>query len=120
MLLICFSSQLWAESAKEKTQVSAAQVWLSLIDGGNYSDSWNEASTYFRGVVNKQSWEASMETSRKPLGKLVSRKIVETQESDSLPGVPDGRYAVMFFKAVFEQKKSVTETVTFIFDNDGK
>lgn len=56
MLLTCFGfNPLFAESQAEKTAVSAAQVWLSLIDSGNYSDSWNEASTYFRGAVTEQS-----------------------------------------------------------------
>lgn len=55
--LICFGfTQLWAESEAEKAAVSAAQAWLSFIDGGNYPESWNEASTYFRGAVSKQNW----------------------------------------------------------------
>ena len=121
MLLTCFGfNPLFAESQAEKTAVSAAQVWLSLIDSGNYSDSWNEASSYFRGAVTEQSWAASMEGFRKPLGKLVSRKIVKTQESSSLPGAPDGKYVVMSFKTAFKKKKSAIETVTFMVDSDGK
>ena len=121
MLLTCFGfSPLFAESETEKTAVTAAQAWLSLIDSGNYSGSWNEASEYFRGAVTEQSWSASMEGFRKPLGKLVSRKIVKAQESSSLPGAPDGRYVVMSFKTAFKQKKSAIETVTFMFENDGR
>ena len=121
MLMTCFVfSPLFAESGTEKTAVSAAQAWLSLIDSGNYSDSWNEASTYFRGAVTEQSWAASMEGFRKPLGKLESRKIVKTQESSSLPGAPDGKYVVMSFKTTFKKKKSAIETVTFMVDSDGK
>lgn len=61
-----------------------------------------------------------MEGFRKPLGKLVSRKIVKTQESSSLPGAPDGKYVVMSFKTAFKKKKSAIETVTFMVDSDGK
>jgi hypothetical protein len=57
---------------------------------------------------------------RKPLGKLISRKITKTKESSTLPGAPDGRYVVMSFKTAFEQKKSAIETVTFMLDSDGK
>ena len=121
ILLICFGfSQLWAESNTEKPAASAAQAWLSLIDKENYSDSWNEASTYFRGAVTEQNWVASMVAFRKPLGKLISRKITKTKESSTLPGAPDGRYVVMSFKTAFEQKKSAIETVTFMLDSDGK
>lgn len=120
-LLLCFSfSPLRAESEAEKAAVSAAQTWLTLTDGGNYPSSWKEASSYFRGAVTEQSWGASMEGFRKPLGKLVNRKIMRTQESTSLPGAPDGRYVVMFFETSFEKKKAVVETVTFMLEKDGK
>ena len=61
-----------------------------------------------------------MEGFRKPLGNLVNRKIMRTQESTSLPGAPDGRYVVMFFETSFEKKKAVVETVTFMLEKDGK
>lgn len=122
VLLTCFGfSPLFAESGAEKTAaISAAQAWLSLIDSGNYSGSWNEASSYFRGAVTEQRWSASMEGFRKPLGELASRKIVKAQESSSLPGAPDGKYVVMSFKTAFKKKKSAIETVTFMVDSDGK
>jgi hypothetical protein len=112
-----FASAL-GDSGTEKIQVPAAQAWLSLVDGGNYSGSWKEASTYFRGAVSEQSWVASLEAVRKPLGKLVSRKMIKTQESNSLPGAPDGRYVVISFETVFTQKRSAKETVTFMLDGD--
>ena len=120
MLLICFGyNLLWAESENDNA-VLAAKAWLSLIDSGNYADSWKEASTYFQGAVSEQSLIASLEAVRKPLGKLVSRNMVKTQEANSLPGAPDGRYVVMSFRAAFEQKKSAIETVTFMLDKDQK
>ena len=120
-LLICFGfAQLWAGSKTEKMAFSAAQAWLSLIDSGNYSGCWKEASTYFRGAVAEERWSASLKAVRSPLGELVSRKIVKARESSSLPGAPDGRYVVMFFKTAFEHKKSGIETVTFMLDKDGR
>ena len=41
--------------AAETAAVSAAQVWLGLIDGGEYGESWEEA----------------MVAARKPLGAMV-------------------------------------------------
>ncbi len=119
VLLICSTfGHVWAKSEGEKAAVSAAQVWLSLIDSGNYAGSWKEASGYFRGAVTEQSWVASLEGVRKPLGDVISRKVVRTQQAKTLPGAPDGRYVVMSFKTGFEQKKSAVETVTFMVDND--
>ncbi|VBB46415.1 conserved exported hypothetical protein [uncultured Desulfatiglans sp.] len=120
MLMVCFGfNQLMAETDSDETAVSAAEKWLSIIDAGGYSDSWNQASAYFRGAVTQQNWTALLEGVRKPLGKLVNRNILNAQESRSLPGAPDARYMVMFFKAAFAQKESAVETVTFVLD-DGK
>jgi len=121
VLFCCASSSVCAESESkaEKKQVSAAKAWLYLIDGGSYSDSWKQASVYFRGAVAERSWVASLEGVRRPLGKLVSREIEKIEEVNRLPGAPDGSYAVMNFKTDFEQKKSSTETVTFMLEKDG-
>ena len=86
MLFVCFGfSQLWAGAETEKNAVSAAWTWLSMIDDGNYSGSWNEASAYFRGAVTEQNWAASLDGVRKPLSKPISQKIVKAQESHALP-----------------------------------
>jgi hypothetical protein len=55
---------------------------------------------------------------RKPLGKVVSRKIAKTQEATSLPGAPDGKYVVLQFSTSFHNKKSAVETLTFMLDKD--
>ena len=54
----------------EKAATSAAQTWLTEIDNGDYAQSWQEASAFFRSAVTKDKWKTSLETVRKPLGKL--------------------------------------------------
>ena len=99
--------------------VTAAENWLTLIDTGNYSESWNEASAIFRGGVTEAGWENSMNTFRKPLGNLVARYLKSAQAMTELPSAPDGHYVLMQFATVFANKKSGTETVTFILQKDG-
>ncbi len=119
ILTLCVGlSDASAGAQSKKAATSAAETWLSLIDAGNYSGSWKEASAYFRGAVSEQTWTSSLEGVRKPLGKLVSRRIVKAEESNTLPGAPDGQYVVMTFKTAFSQKKSAVETVTFMLDSD--
>jgi len=121
MLLIFFGFGFsWAAFEAEEAASSAAHAWLSRIDSGDYPGSWKEGSGYFQRAVSEQSWVASLEAVRTPLGKPVSRKAVKAQESSSLPGAPDGRYVVMSFKTAFERKESAVETVTFMLDKDGK
>jgi len=109
-----------AESDAEKGATKAAQTWLSLIDKGRYSQSWKEASAFFQGAVSEKNWEASLGGVRRPLGKLVSRKVKTTKQATELPGAPDGQYVVMEFATSFENKKSAIETVTFMLEKDGK
>jgi Protein of unknown function (DUF4019) len=37
-----------------------------------------------------------------------------------VPGAPDGRYVILKYATSFENKKDSVETVTTVFDNDGK
>jgi tetratricopeptide (TPR) repeat protein len=116
------SNSVSAPDSQPQTRdaVSAAQKWLALIDGGNYSETWNEASAIFRGAVTEPGWENSMNTFRQPLGNLISRKLRSAQLMTELPGVPDGRYVVMQFETSFAGKKSTIETVTFMLGKDGQ
>jgi hypothetical protein len=108
------------QSDKEKVAVSASEKWLALVDEGKYGESWKEAAEYFRNAVKQDQWEQSLQAVRKPLGKLVSRKVKSTSYKTSLPGAPDGQYVVVEFETSFENKKSAIETVTPMMDNDGK
>jgi len=93
---------------------------LSLIDGGHYSESWNEASAIVQGAVTETAWENLMTTFRKPLGNLISRKLKSAQPMTEMPGAPDGQYVVMQFDTSFEAKKTAIETVTFKMEKDGQ
>ncbi|MGA3142098.1 MAG: DUF4019 domain-containing protein [Verrucomicrobiota bacterium] len=104
----------------EKAATTAAQTWLTEIDNGDYTQSWQEASAFFRSAVTKDKWKTSLETVRKPLGKLTSRKVKKAQSAASLPGAPDGQYVVVQFDTVFADKPSAVETVTFMLENDGQ
>jgi hypothetical protein len=59
-----------------------------------------------------------METFRKPLGNLISRKVKSTQFRKEMPGAPDGEYVGMQFTTSFAGKKTAIETVTFMLEKD--
>ena len=107
-------------SSKEKAAVASAEKWLGLVDQGEYAESWKDAATFFRNNVTEQKWEHAMQGMRKPLGKLISRKLKTDVYKTSLPGAPDGEYVLMQFDTSFANKKSAVETVTTVLDKDGK
>jgi hypothetical protein len=113
-------SAVGADSDAENAGTAAALRWLPLIDNGGYSQSWKEASTYFQGAVSEKNWKASLDGVRRPLGKLVSRKVKTVKQAEELPGAPDGQYVVMQFETSFENKKFAIETVVFMLQKDGK
>ncbi len=113
-------SPVLADEVAEKSATNAAQSWLVQIDSGNYAKSWKEASAYFQGAVTEKNWTDALNGTRKPLGKLVSRKLNKAQSASSLPGAPDGNYVVMQFDTSFSNKKGAVETVTFVQEKDSK
>jgi hypothetical protein len=107
------------DAAKEKLAVTAAEKWLAAVDAEKYAESWQEAATLFKNAVTKEQWEQSMQAARKPLGKLVSRKVKTATYAKALPGAPDGEYVVIQFETVFANKAAAIETVTPMLDKDG-
>ena len=109
-----------ADSAAEKAASAAATIWLGQIDSANYADSWKNASAYFRGAMAEKNWIDALNGSRKPVGKLLLRKLNNAKSAKSVPGAPDGNYVVMQFDTNFSNKKGAVETVTFMREKDGK
>ncbi len=104
----------------ETAAVAAAESWLSLVDSGQYAESWEQAAQLFRGAVQKEQWVRTMEAVRAPLGKNTSREVESTDYRTTVPGAPDGEYVVIQFRASFENKKSAIETITPMLDKDGR
>jgi hypothetical protein len=119
-VLLSGGTAMASNAGKETAAISAAEKWLATIDAGKYPESWKETAEFFRNAVKPEQWEQSMNAVRKPLGKLVSRKVLTKAYKTSLSGAPDGEYVVIQFETSFENKKSAIETVTPMMDKDGK
>ena len=111
---------LHANEVAEKAAVTASGAWVSLVDGRDYAESWNQASALFKTAVTKEQWQQSLKAVRDPLGKMVARKLKSKQYTKNLPGAPDGEYVVIQYETTFEKKQSAIETVTPMLDKDGK
>ncbi|HXM34427.1 MAG TPA: DUF4019 domain-containing protein [Pyrinomonadaceae bacterium] len=98
----------------------AADRWLKLVDAGDYKQSWDTASSLLKNAVTGDQWAQQVGTARKPLGALVSRKLKSAQYATSLPGAPDGKYVVIQYESVFQNKSAAVETVTPMLDQDGQ
>lgn len=108
-----------AEKPEDAAQ-AAAEAWLPLVDAGDYDASWDAAAKIFRQSVTKEQWKQAATAARGPLGKLVSRKVKSREYKEQLPGAPDGKYVILQYDSVFENKASAVETVVPMAEADGK
>ncbi len=119
LLLTLVGARLEAVEKPEDLAQRAAKSWLTHLDAGKYGQSWAQSAKVFKTIVPRTKWEESMSGIRKPLGKLVSRRVQSREFSEKLSGSPDGKYVVIKFDTVFEHKTSAVETVTSVLDSDG-
>ena len=119
VLMIGVFKPFMAHSQKEQAALAASDAWLSLVDMEKYAESWNNTSSYFKNAIEVSQWEKALGSARKPLGGMLSRKIISQNYTKTLPGAPDGEYVVIQYDTSFENKKSAIETVTPSLEEDG-
>lgn len=99
-----------SDSARE---CKIAGDWLALTDTGEYAKSWDEAAKIFRGAVTRPVWAADLEKLRRPLGKVVSRTLVDMNRTAMSKVATEGTLAVLRYRTVFSADTGVlVETVT--------
>jgi WD40 repeat protein len=106
--------------AKVKAAREAADVWLKLVDAGKYAEAWETSAQIGKEALDKQKMLKLYNVVRKPLGKLLSRKMQSAKYLTSLPGAADGEYVVIQFQSSFENKQQAIETVVPMLETDGK
>ena len=113
-LLVCFFT-----SAEETSPISTARAWLTLVDSGEYHESWQQADQVFQNTTPKARWQTALNQIRVPLGRVMSRTYFGTAEYSSLPGLPNGEYLVVKFQTEFMNKEAAVETLSLSKAADG-
>jgi hypothetical protein len=126
--LLFVSTTLYAETSIETpttttdaltASAAVAKQWLALVDEGRYGDSWSTASLRMQLVMPKSEWEKFLNTSRKPLGQVTSRTLVEQRPSKNPKGLAAGDYMVILYKTVFSNRPKGEELLTLSLGADG-
>lgn len=106
-------------NAKDAESFSIAQAFLAEVDAGDWAGSWTAAGGFIQSQVDVESWTATVQPVREPLGKVKSRSLAKVDKTRSLPGAPEGEYEVLQFSTEFEGSGLVkTETVIMIRTDD--
>ena len=119
IFIFAFLQPLWADSTKELNAQKASDAWLSMVDEGKYAESWQNTSSYFKNAIDEDQWEKALNSVRRPLCEILSRKAISQNYTKTLPGAPDGEYVVIQYKSSFRNKASAIETVTPSLEKDG-
>ena len=109
-----------ANEKAEKAALASSTKWLTLVDKGDYSKSWDRAAGIFKTMVTKLEWQTKLNVYRTPLGQVSERNVKSKQYAKTLPDAPEGEYIVVEYETVFKNKQTVTETVTSVLEKDGK
>ena len=120
VLTIVVVATVHADQRTEKAAQKATESWLSFVDSGEYSKSWNEAAQIFKQKVSLEQWTSALESVRITFGKLKLRRFKSAAYTETLPGAPDGKYVVIQYETTFENKRSAIETVTPMMEKDGQ
>lgn len=107
-----------ASSVTDEGARHAALEWLALVDAGEWQQSWEAAGAIFRSEITAPQWTQAASAVRDPLGELVSREVLTIQQTENLPGVPEGEYVVMQFTTAFENAPAAIETVIMRAEDD--
>ena len=98
---------------------TAALAFATLVDAGDYTESWKVAGPMFRSAVSAEGWAAQVEPVRTQLGTLVSRELLSVEAHDTLPAARAGDYRMVMFSSEFSAAPHRTETVILSKD-DGR
>lgn len=117
-LMLALPTLARATAAVPEAKV-AALAWLRHTDAGEHAAAWASAGTAFKAAVTATQWQQAVQGVRGPLGAVRERKDKSASFTRSLPGAPDGHYAVLQFDTAFENKAQALETVTAAQEADG-
>lgn len=115
LLTALLAFALIAQAAAPENQAQAkAEAWLALVDSAQYSQSWTQASAFFRAHVDEPKWTQMVGAAVGPMGAKKSRTFKSIVLMKTMPGAPDGNYAVLRFDATFANKAAAVETITMM------
>ena len=97
-----------ADHPPQSEPMRAVHAWLALMDRGEYSQSWEAASGWFRRKMGKEEWVGKLDEVRDPLGAVISRHVTGTRFAAA------GTRFEAKFKSAFETFPDAVETLLFI------
>ena len=93
-----------------------AREWLALADRQDADATHRAAGAKFREALTAERWREALKRVRGPLGEMVQRTVLSTKLTRTLPGQPDGDYALVAFRTSWTGKTVGRELVSLEYE----
>ena len=104
----------------EVAVTAAVTAWLSLMDHGDYAQTWMTAAASFKKAVSQADWVAKAKQVGQAVGSFQSRQLQSSRAVTNFPGLPGGRGYVTTFHSTFSGFAPAVETVVSERETDGR
>jgi hypothetical protein len=91
--------------------VTAAEHFARMIDSGNSSGAYSQASPLLRLTQNEQEFVADIERAHLLLGPVQQRQLTALRSIGIYPRFPDGDYLIVQFEARTRHKNKAAEVI---------
>lgn len=91
--------------------VATAEHFALVIDSGNSSAAYSQASPLLRLAQDEQEFKADIERSQQLLGSVQQRKLTAIRSIGIYPRFPDGDYLIVQFEARTRHKSKAAEVI---------
>lgn len=91
--------------------VAAAERFARIIDSGNSSDAYTQASPLLRLALNEQEFKTDIERAHILLGPVQQRQLTALRSVGIYPHLPDGEYLIVQFETRTLHKNKAAEII---------
>ena len=117
MLIALVLLPVSAALAATAEPTSSAMQWVTMIDKGQYAQSYADGSAVFQAGVTEAAFEGTTKLYRETVGAEMHRDVEGVSMAGDLANLPAGQYAVVHFHTDFAKKKDAQEVVYLAYQN---
>jgi hypothetical protein len=118
LLALAIAAPALAQDPRTTLAQRVALDWLKYVDTLDAAASWQRAGAKFRASMSQDQWASVLRKEREQRGNVKQRTIVHTDLRGTIPGFPEGEYAVVLFRSAFGNREG-SESVTVEREADG-
>jgi hypothetical protein len=118
ILTVMLAGPVGAEILPRDHLDNQAGSYLGLLDQDRYEEAWLAMSDFFQALNDKAQWQSRQQVIRDVYGSLLSRKFLRISYRQSYSQSPDGKYVIVQYESIFQNKADTYETVVLDCRND--